>query len=115
MDKTGRMSLTGSYELEDGSYVVSLENLVKKRFVIQQGSRIDWNGDPLNAEVDLKAMYEVRTSPADLLANEFSANSTSNNEFKERLPFQVFLFLKGDLKAPVITFEIQLPAGSRGP
>ncbi len=114
MDRTGRMSLTGSYELEDGSYVVSLENLVKKRFVIQQGSRIDWNGDPLNAEVDLKAMYEVRTSPADLLANEFSANSTSNNEFKERLPFQVFLFLKGDLKAPVITFEIQLPAGSRG-
>ncbi len=114
LDKTGRMSLTGSYELDAGSYVVSLENLVKKRFEIQQGSRIDWNGDPMNAEIDLKAMYEVRTSPADLLANEFSGDASANNDFKERLPFQVFLFLKGDLKAPVITFEIQLPAGSRG-
>jgi translocation and assembly module TamB len=114
LDRTGRMSLTGSYELEDGSYVVSLENLVKKRFKIQQGSRIDWNGDPLNAEIDLRAMYEVRTSPADLLANEFSGNSSADNEYKERLPFQVFLYLKGDLKAPVISFEIQLPAGSRG-
>ncbi len=35
MDQSGKMSLTGAYHLSDGSYMVSLESVIKKRFDIE--------------------------------------------------------------------------------
>ncbi|MEO8087576.1 MAG: translocation/assembly module TamB domain-containing protein, partial [Bacteroidota bacterium] len=115
LDPSGKISLTGRYELYDGSYLVSLEDLVKKKFVIEKGGTITWNGDPLDADIDMRAIYTVRTSAIDLVANEISSLSVAQqNSYKERLPFQVILKLKGQLLKPDISFEIQLPPESRG-
>jgi hypothetical protein len=60
MDRSGKMSLTGAYNLDEGSYLVSLETVIKKKFDINAGSTIIWNGDPLGADISIDATYSVR-------------------------------------------------------
>src|SRR5665647_2957516 len=62
MDRSGKMTLTGAYNLNDGSYLVSLESVIKKKFAIKEGSTIIWNGDPLDATISIDAVYSVRAS-----------------------------------------------------
>lgn len=112
LDPSGKISLTGLYNVEDGSYMVSMENLLKRQFRISPGSTITWNGDPLDATINLNAYYSIRTSPVDLVADQLPPSE--RNQFRQRFPFLVNLHLKGALLAPEISFEIQLPPSDRG-
>jgi len=115
MDRSGKISLTGAYHLNDGSYIVSLESIVKRKFAIEDGSTIIWNGDPLDAEISINAVYSVRTSPINLVADQITGLSESEkNTYKQRYLFQVLLKLRGDILHPEINFEIQLPPEDRG-
>ncbi|HSO85761.1 MAG TPA: translocation/assembly module TamB domain-containing protein, partial [Draconibacterium sp.] len=115
MDRSGQMSLTGAYNLNDGSYLVSLESLIKRTFEIDKGSTIIWNGDPMEAEVDIDAIYSVRASPIDLMADQMAGlTKTDRNAYKERHLFLVILKLKGDILHPEIGFEIQLRPEDKG-
>jgi len=115
MDRSGKMSLTGAYNLNDGSYLVSLESVVKKKFAIKQGSTIIWNGDPLDATISIDAIYTVRASPYDLVADQISGLSdVDQGGYKQRYPFMVLLKLRGEILHPEISFEIQLPPEDKG-
>lgn len=111
MDQSGKMSLTGTYNLNDGSYMVSFESVVKRKFDIAAGSTITWNGDPMDANISLNAIYTVRTSPDDLIAN---SSDTEQSGSKQQYPFMVYLKLKGEILHPEISFEIQLPPEDKG-
>jgi hypothetical protein len=115
IDRSGKMSLTGTYNLNDGSYLVSLESLIKRSFAINNGSTIIWNGDPMDADVDIDATYSVRASPIDLMADQMSGlTETDRNAYKERHLFLVVLKLNGDILQPEIGFEIQLRPEDKG-
>jgi hypothetical protein len=115
MDRSGKISLTGAYNLYEGSYLVSLESLVKKRFDILPGSTIVWNGDPLDAEIAINAKYVARAAPYDLLAFQMSSLSDAeSSSYKQRYPFWVILKLRGEILHPIINFEIQLPPADKG-
>ena len=115
MDQSGKMSLTGAYNLSDGSYLVSLESVIKKKFAIKAGSTIIWNGDPLDAEISIDAVYSVRASPYDLVADQISGLSdVDKGGYKQRYPFLVLLKLRGEILHPVISFEIQLSPEDKG-
>ena len=115
MDRSGKMSLTGAYNLNDGSYLVSLESLIKRTFDIADGSTIIWNGDPMDAKVDIDAIYSVRASPIDLMSDQMSGlTETDRNAYKQRYLFLVTLKLKGDILHPEIGFEIQLRPEDKG-
>ena len=109
IDPSGKVTLTGSYELDEGSYEISF-NFLKRKFDIQKGSRITWTGEPTNAIIDVSAVYIANASPLDLVQNQLN-NPTSvlRNTYLQKLPFQVWLFLKGDLLKPLITFDVELP------
>jgi hypothetical protein len=115
LDPSGKMSLTGAYNLKDGSYLVSLESVLKRQFNIAPGSTIIWNGDPLDATLNINAVYSVRASPADLVADQLAGLSeTEQAAYKQRFPFEVILNLKGELLHPEISFEIQLAPEEKG-
>ena len=115
MDQSGKMSLTGAYNLTDGSYLVSLESVIKKKFAIKQGSTIIWNGDPLDADISIDAIYSVRASPYDLVADQISGLSdVDQGGYKQRYPFSVLLKLRGEILHPEISFEIQLSPEDKG-
>lgn len=115
IDRSGKMSLTGAYNLDEGSYLVSLESVVKRRFDILPGSTIIWNGDPLDANVSINARYTVRAAPYDLVAYQMSGmTATESGGYKQQYPFWVLLKLRGEILQPVISFEIELPPDEKG-
>ena len=115
IDRSGKMSLTGAYNLDEGSYLVSLESVVKRRFDILPGSTIIWNGDPLDAIISLNARYTVRAAPYDLVAFQMSGmTAAESGGYKQQYPFWVLLKLRGEILRPVISFEIQLPPDEKG-
>lgn len=114
IDRSGKMSLTGSYNLEEGSYLVSLE-FVKRKFDIISGSSIIWNGDPLDANISINTKYIVRASPYDLMAGQLSGmGEAEQGSYKQPYPFWVLLNLSGEILHPEIKFEIQLPPENKG-
>lgn len=113
MTASGNMNLSGRYEITSGSYNLSFYNLVKKRFDIVEGSNITWSGDPLSAQLDIRASNLVETSPLELVSNQVSSDDPAANNFNQRLPFLVYLNIKGRLLAPQISFALDMPADKR--
>jgi len=109
IDKSGKTSLTGNYELVNGAYNLTL-SVLHRRFDIQRGSVITWTGDPRTANIDITAIYTVNTAPIDLVEDQIAnQNADEVNKFKQRLPFQVKLHMTGELLKPIIKFDIALP------
>ena len=108
IDPSGKISMTGRYEIVDGSYNLSVGPLGKKEFRLVKGSTIIWTGEPTAANVNLTAMYEVNAAPIDLI------NDPANIQAKTKLPFQVYLYMKNELLKPSISFKIDLPENERG-
>jgi hypothetical protein len=113
-DVSGNQSVTGIFEAKSGNYQLSFFGLVKKSFAILPGSRIAWSGRPMDAEVDITAGYSVRTSSVALVSNEVSGMSEAEkNVFKQRLPYEVKLHIRGFPNKPEVNFELDLPDSYR--
>lgn len=105
IDSRGNISLTGTYEVSEGSYNLTFDFL-KRKFNFRKGSTITWSGDPLSADLNITADYEIRTSPIDLVEAQLGGQNTG--VYKEKLPFQVNLFIRGEMMSPVLSFGIDL-------
>jgi translocation and assembly module TamB len=111
----GRITLSGAYLVNDGFYEMSLYNLISKKFSINPDSRINWNGDPMDASLDIRAIYEVETSAADLMSSQLSgADNQTKSQYQQRLKFMVYLNVKGELLKPEISFALDMPEDERG-
>jgi translocation and assembly module TamB len=112
IDPSGKTTLTGSYEIKSGSYELNY-NLLRRKFDIQEGSKIVWNGEPTKADLDVTAVYTVKAAPMDLVKNQISEEEQgARNMYLTRIPFQVLLKLKGELLQPQVSFDIVLPESS---
>jgi hypothetical protein len=107
IDPSGKITLTGRYDITDGSYNLSIGPFSRKEFKLIKGSYIVWTGEPTAATVNLTALYEVMAAPIDLI------NEPDNVLAKTKLPFQVYLYMKDDLMKPTISFKIDLPENQR--
>jgi len=109
IDPGGKQSLTGNYVLSDGSYNASFQKVIKRDFKIKPGSSISWSGSPLDATVDITAIYRTKTSPADLLSNELAgAGASELTAYRKLLSFDVNMMMKGALIRPDISFMIDM-------
>ncbi|KEO74543.1 translocation/assembly module TamB domain-containing protein [Anditalea andensis] len=115
MDPNGRMYLSGSYEVKEGHYEMSLYQLVNRRFEIDEGSRITWSGDPMDAILDISAIYRIRTSSSELMSTQLSGtDAETRNRYRQELPFLVYLDVQGELLRPEIGFRLDMPEDQRG-
>lgn len=113
--RNGDMKLSGQYEIEDGHYELSLYNLVNRRFDLAQGSTITWSGNPMDAKMDLRAIYNVKTTVSPLMASQVSGESASvQNQYNQRLPILVYLNVDGEITQPDLSFGLDMPKNSRG-
>jgi len=100
LDKEGDFTIFGDYVIEDGEYQLTLGNIFNKRFVVEEGGTISWNGDIMNANVNVKAIYKLKASLEDLFQDE---------AYSERIPVECHLNMSGQLVNPIIGFDIYLP------
>lgn len=107
VNKSGDLSMFGTYEIADGIYNFSFENILNKRFTINEGSTLTWDGEPYNPVIDLKATYKLKASLYDLVQNSDISQST---DLKKRVPINCHIFLTDRIADPTIRFEIEIPS-----
>ncbi|SIO06906.1 translocation/assembly module TamB domain-containing protein [Epilithonimonas zeae] len=106
IDPSGKVTLVGVYEVEKGSYDMTV-SLLKRKFEIQKGSTITWTGEPTAATLNITAVYKTETAPLDLVQQQISGESAANlNQYKQRMEFNTLLKMNGELLKPVISFDI---------
>ncbi len=112
IDQSGKTTLTGKYEFSEGAYEMNF-NGIKRKFELQKGSYITWNGEPTMANVNITAIYKANAAPIDLLGNQLSTmDQAVRNTYKQKLPFNTLLKMNGELMKPEISFGIELPDGN---
>jgi hypothetical protein len=115
MDPSGKLTLTGRYEILKGSYQLSFGDFIKREFAIAKGSSLTWFGSPYEADVDITAIYTVKAAVLDLIQDQLAGISQEErNKYKQALPIQVYLIMKGKLLKPDIHFKLDLPPDQRG-
>ncbi|MGE5394064.1 MAG: translocation/assembly module TamB domain-containing protein [Candidatus Saccharibacteria bacterium] len=102
IDNNNDLTMYGQYTVEQGDYLFTLQNVINKKFEIQQGGTIQWNGDPYNAVIDLNAIYRLKASLSELFENSY-------NEKTQRIPVLCKINLSRNLLNPDIKFDIELP------
>lgn len=115
IEANGRTSLSGAYELSGGHYEMNLYGIVNRRFEIVEGSRISWAGELFDASLDLRARYTVETSASELMAAQTAGvEASQRDQFKQVLPFEVYLNVGGELMQPALSFGLGMPEEEQG-
>ena len=105
ISKDGDLNMYGKYVIKDGDYLFTLQNVINKRFDLEEGGTISWNGSPYDAEINLTAVYRLRARLYDLLANV-----DTNEIYKKRIPVDLKLNMTNEMMNPDIDFDIYLPS-----
>lgn len=105
IDASEKITMSGTYTVVDGNYSFSI-GPIKKEFGFQSGSTITWNGDPLDARLNITALYSRRFSPLELISNQLGPEN--HNIYRQKIPFDVKLILTGELFKPDIKFDIDV-------
>lgn len=98
------LGMQGGLEIEEGNYRFSLRDLLTRDIAIAKGGRIDWDGDPYEAQLDLLAIAPFLTSPAFLLPNQVDPANTE---------VEVGMNISGQLSSPQLDFSIGFPSYER--
>ncbi|MBR9920659.1 MAG: hypothetical protein GYB31_07445 [Bacteroidetes bacterium] len=112
MDPDGNLSIAGNYAITEGKYFFSYEQLIKREFAILPNSRIGFNGDPLDALLDITAAYELRVPLSDLVQGQLVDESVSLAG--QRADVQLQMKIGGNLSTPVLSFDIILLGNPQG-
>lgn len=114
--RTGDINMYGTYEIDRGDYLFTLQNVVNKPFVMRKGGTINFTGSVYKAALNMDAVYEVRTNLTDLLADLLSTGQSggaSQNQLasaaQNRATANLYLNLTGVLEKPTIAFDIKVP------
>jgi hypothetical protein len=105
LDHEKGFRMFGDVVLNDGEYLFTLQNVINKKFKIEPGGKIEFNGSPMSATVDLEAVYTTRAAPYNL----YPDNDDKKEALKKRIPVECQLNLLGELKSPTIEMGISMP------
>lgn len=108
----GIFNMYGDYTLIEGSFLFSLQNIITKKFIIESGSMIQWTGEPVDARLDINAVYKLKTSLQPLL-NTVTASSDddqSGSRISDRsVPVDCKIHIGGRLSNPQLDFSVVVP------
>ncbi len=89
----GKFNIWGNLISDEGVYNFKNLGLIEKKFNLSSGGKIEWDGDPMEAKMNLEAVYNVPggANPAILL---------DNPNFNKKIPTNVSINLQGNLLRP---------------
>ncbi|WP_237088339.1 translocation/assembly module TamB domain-containing protein [Nubsella zeaxanthinifaciens] len=107
ISKVGDFEMKGDYIIESGVFDFTAREVINKRFDIRQGGTIRWTGNPVNAQINLKAIYTLRAALGDLYR---AANRDASSNANQTAQTEVEMGLTGLLMKPDIKLDIFFPA-----
>ncbi|MDO1514887.1 translocation/assembly module TamB domain-containing protein [Maribacter confluentis] len=90
----------GDFVVVTGEYNYKFGGIIDKKFKVEPGGTINWDQKPLEALLDMEAIYSLNANPAPLL---------DDPGFTRRIPTDVIIRLTGELQSPDIDFGIDFP------
>ncbi len=101
----GNFNMYGTYVISKGQYEMKLKDILTRTFEIEQGGTIQWNGEPADAEIDIRAVFPTTAS----LASVLNLDSSSSTSYNRKIKVNSVVKLSGKLLNPEIRFGIELP------
>ncbi|MDR6942787.1 translocation/assembly module TamB domain-containing protein [Mucilaginibacter pocheonensis] len=105
INSLGDFEMYGDFLISSGKFEFTAKNFISKNFTVSQGGTIRWTGNPSNAEINLRALYEVRTSKAPL----YQAAGLQTPTSSQQTLVQAQLILTKSLLQPTIDFDFNFP------
>lgn len=100
INTNGKFNMFGDFIVEDGVYNFVYGGLIQKEFNVEQGGTLVWEGDPLKAQINIKAVYDgIQANPSILL----------DNPINRSIPVEVEIHLTGKLEKPDPIFNLSFP------
>lgn len=96
--------LYGTYMINKGSYNFTFQKVFERKFSIQDGSYVQFRGDPFQANIDITALYRVIANLNDLDQN------IAKNSGQTSVPVNCILNITGALRQPKVNLDIALPS-----
>jgi hypothetical protein len=103
INTNGKFNMWGDFVVVTGQYRLRYGGIIDKTFLVRPGGTINWDGDPLEALLNMEAVYELNANPAPLL---------DNTGYTRRIPTEVVVRLSDQLEKPTVGFDIQFPGTS---
>ncbi|UII78011.1 translocation/assembly module TamB [Flagellimonas sp. HMM57] len=100
INTNGKFNMYGEFVAVTGEYNFRYGGVIDKKFLVRPGGTILWERDPLAAQLNLEAVYQLNANPAPLLENA---------GYTGRIPTEVVVRLDGELENPNINFDIDFP------
>lgn len=95
----------GTMNINKGTYDFSIEDIITRNFKIHEGGTVSFQGNPLEAMLNISATYSLQANLADL-----DASFTGDSEItRTNVPVNAVLNINGPLMKPDIDFDIKLP------
>ncbi len=101
-----KFNMYGDFIVSEGTYNFVYGNnflqggFIEKRFNVSPGGTINWDGNPLEARINMDAIYSTVSNPALLL---------DNPSINRKIPVDVIISLNGGLMKPDVNFNIEFP------
>ena len=92
-NNSGKFNMWGDFIMSQGEYNFKNLGFIDKKFKLKEGGNISWNGNPLDAKMNLEAVYQVPggANPAILV---------DNPNFNKKIDTNVEIKLQGNLLKP---------------
>lgn len=94
-----KFNMWGDFSVFEGTYNFIYGGIFLKEFEVEPGGKLEWEGDPLNAQINIKAIYKTEANPSVLL----------DSPINRRIPVEVGINLTGQLEHPNPEFSFNFP------
>jgi hypothetical protein len=106
LDDSNNFGLYGTYTIQRGEFNLTIQQLnitlINKILTLNKGSSIQFNGDPLDATMNISATYAVQSSLEALLPSDSSRS-------QRRIPVNCVIHMREKLSDPEIYFSVEFP------
>lgn len=103
--REGEIRTFGSLNVESGDYLFTAGDVFARRFLIDRGGAIIWDGDPIDARLQIPASYRTRASTAGLPGAAFAEGA--------QIPLIVKLDITGRVSSPEVALGLQTDRSDR--
>jgi hypothetical protein len=106
------LKVFGNYRIENGKYNFSFQQAFFRNFEIEDGSSINFRGDPFTADLNIKAAYTVTANLGDLDQQLILSEDNRRLSARDNIPVNCVLLLSGPIEQPLIKFDLELPGAT---
>ncbi|MEM1044230.1 MAG: translocation/assembly module TamB domain-containing protein [Bacteroidota bacterium] len=103
--REGEFQTFGTFDVARGDYLFTAGDVFTRRFGLAEGGTLRWDGDPIDARLDLPATYRTRASLAGLDLPDVDTN--------QRVPLIITLGVTGRVTSPLVDLSIALDESNR--